>query len=170
MNDKTIKGVILTLSIAIPLVVVLLFRVKIEGVDLTFLPPIYAAINALTGILLIAAIIAIKNKRRQLHERIMKFNLLLSATFLIMYVLYHMTSDSTSYQNEGAIAYFYYFILVSHIVLSVAVVPLVLLTFSKALLKNFEAHKKIARVAFPMWLYVSISGVIVYIMISPFYT
>jgi len=161
--------VIIALSIILPLAVAALFKVKIPGYNLSFLPPIYASINGLTAILLIVAVVAIKNNKRKLHEILMKTCIGLSAVFLVMYVLYHMTSDSTPYGGEGPIRVIYYFILISHILLSVVVVPFVLFTFSRALSGNFERHKALARFTFPIWLYVAVTGVIVYLMISPYY-
>lgn len=163
------KGLIITLAVVVPLLVALLFRVKIDGYDLTFLPPIYASINGLTAILLVIAVIAIRNKRRLLHERLMKTCIGLSASFLVMYVAYHMTTESTVYGGEGPIRYVYYFILISHILLSVVITPLVLFTFSRALAGNFERHRSLAKFTFPIWLYVAVSGVLVYLMISPYY-
>lgn len=160
---------IIALSIVIPLAVAVLFRVRIEGYDFSFLPPIYASINGLTALLLIVALVAIKRKNRKLHEMLMKVCLGLSASFLVMYVLYHMTSDPTVFGGEGSIKYVYYFILISHILLSVAVIPLVLFTFVRALAQRFDKHKKLARITFPVWLYVAITGVVVYLMISPYY-
>ncbi len=160
---------IIGLSVVLPLAVAVLFKVKIPGYDLSFLPPIYATINGLTAILLIAAVVAIKNQKRKLHESLMKTCIGLSAAFLVMYVLYHMTSDSTVYRGEGPMRIVYYFILISHIVLSVAVVPFVLFTFSRALSGNFERHKALAKFTFPIWLYVAVTGVLVYLMISPYY-
>jgi putative membrane protein len=164
------KGLIITLSIAIPLVVAILFRVKLDGYDFTFLPPIYASINGLTAVLLIVAFWAIKNKRRPLHEAIMKVCIGLSASFLVMYVLYHMTSESTPFGGTGPIRYVYYFILISHILLSVIITPLVLFTFSRALGGRFERHRALAKFTFPIWLYVAVTGVVVYWMISPYYS
>ena len=161
--------VIIALSVLIPVAVAALFRVKIPGYDLSFLPPIYAGINGLTAILLITAVMAIKNKRRALHELIMKTCIGLSSLFLVMYVAYHITSESTPFGGSGAIRYVYYFILITHIVLSVAVVPFVLFTFSRALAGNFDRHKALAKFTFPIWLYVAVTGVIVYLMISPYY-
>ncbi|MEP2671368.1 MAG: DUF420 domain-containing protein [Cyclobacteriaceae bacterium] len=163
------KKLIITLSVAIPLVVALLFGVKVDGYDFSFLPPIYASINGVTAVLLLVALWAIKNKRIALHEGLMKTCLGLSATFLVMYVAYHMTSESTSYGGVGAIKYLYFFILITHILLSIAVVPMVLFTLSRALAGNFEKHRALARFTFPIWLYVAITGVIVYLMISPYY-
>ncbi len=164
------RGLIITLSIAIPVIVAVLFRVQIPGYDLSFLPPIYASINGLTAVLLIVSYLAIRNGKRRLHERINKICMALSAVFLAMYVLYHMTSEPTPYGGEGWLRALYYFILISHILLSVAVVPLILLTFSRALAGNFERHRRLAKFAFPVWLYVAITGVLVYLMISPYYS
>ncbi len=163
------QKVIIALSIILPIAVAVLFKVKIPGYDLRFLPPIYASINGLTAILLIVAVVAIKNNKRKLHENLMKTCIGLSAVFLVMYVLYHMTSDSTPYGGEGPMRVVYYVILISHILLSVVVVPFVLFTFSRALSGNFERHKALARFTFPIWLYVAVTGVIVYLMISPYY-
>ena len=136
---------------------------------LTFLPPIYALINGLTALLLITAVYYIKNGKRKIHEYLMKVCIALSLMFLVMYIAYHMTTDPTSFGGEGLIAYVYYFILITHILLSVAVIPLVLTSYSRAVQANFTLHKKIAKVTFPIWLYVAITGVIVYLMISPYY-
>jgi putative membrane protein len=163
------KGLIIALAIAVPLLVATLFRVRIEGYDFSFLPPIYASINGLTAILLVVAVWAIRNGRRLLHERLMKTCIGLSASFLVMYVAYHMTSDSTSYGGEGFMKYVYYVILISHILLSVIITPLVLFTFSRALAGNFERHRALAKFTFPIWLYVAVTGVLVYLMISPYY-
>lgn len=158
------------LSIAIPVAVAVLFSVKIPGVErMGFLPPIYASINALTAILLVVAVLQIKKGNRKNHERIMKLCILLSALFLLMYVAYHMTSDSTSYGGEGVLKTVYFFILISHILLSIGVIPFVLVTYTRALMGNYEKHRKIAKITFPIWLYVAVTGVVVYLMISPYY-
>lgn len=164
------KKLIVALSVIIPIAVAALFGIKIPNVEpLSFLPPIYAGINGLTAVLLIAALVAIKKKNVALHETLIKFSMGLSAAFLVMYVAYHMTSDSTPYGGEGAMRYIYFFILVTHIVLSIVIIPFVLITFSRALSKQFDKHKKIAKIAFPLWLYVAITGVVVYLMIAPYY-
>ncbi|WAC41339.1 DUF420 domain-containing protein [Pedobacter sp. SL55] len=165
---------IVILSVAIPLVVALLFGVNLRklGYDvkpLSFLPPIYATINGLTAVVLVVAVWAIKNGKRKLHENLMKFAILLSVLFLGMYVAYHMTSDSTKFGGEGAIKYVYYFILITHICLSVIIIPFVLVTYVRALAERFDKHRKIAKITFPIWLYVAVTGVIVYVMISPYY-
>lgn len=173
-EENKYKVWITILSIAIPVAVAVLFGVNLRelGMDvkpLTFLPPIYAGINGLTAILLISAIFAIKKGKRKLHESLMKSALVASSLFLVMYVAYHMTSDSTPYGGEGFMRYLYFFILVSHILLSIGIIPFVLVTYTRALMGKFVAHKKIAKIAFPLWLYVAITGVVVYVMISPYY-
>lgn len=169
-KEKRYRRIVVLISIAIPLVVALLFRVKIEGYDFSFLPPVYATINGVTAVLLLVALWFIKQGNRQMHETLMKICMVLSAAFLVMYVLYHMTSDSTPYGGEGLLRYVYYFILISHILLSLAVVPLVLFAFLYAITSQFERHKKIVRFAYPVWLYVAVTGVVVYLLISPYYT
>ncbi len=160
-----------TLSIVIPVAVAILFMVRIPNVEpLDFLPPIYASINGLTALLLLGAFNAIKNKKIALHERLMKISIGLSVVFLVMYVAYHMTSDPTPFGGEGIIKYLYYFILISHILLSIGIIPMVLITYVRAISKQFGEHKKIARYTFPIWLYIAVTGVIVYLMISPYYS
>ncbi len=170
LDEKKYNKLIVVLSIIIPIVVATLFRVKIPNVEpLSFLPPIYATINGLTAVILVLAFLAIKKKKIVLHENLMTTAIWCSVVFLVMYVAYHMTSDSTKFGGEGVIKYVYYFILLTHIVLSIAVIPFVLITYVRAITNNFEKHKKIARITFPLWLYVAVTGVIVYIMISPYY-
>ena len=158
------------LSIAIPVVVAILFLIKIPNVKpLTFLPPVYAFINAITAVFLTIAYVAIKRKKIILHERLMKISIALSVIFLVMYVAYHMTSDPTPYGGGGIIRSVYYFILISHVLLSIGIIPLVLVTYVRAISKLFADHKKIARYTFPIWMYIAVTGVIVYLMISPYY-
>jgi putative membrane protein len=176
MENNTVETkynkLITVLSVAIPLAVAALFGVSFKklGIDVepfTFLPPIYASINALTALLLVVAVIAVKIGNRKLHENLMKLAIACSVAFLLMYVAYHMSSESTKYLGEYKMVY--YFILISHILLSIAIIPLVLITYVKALAQRFDKHKKIAKITFPIWLYVAVTGVIVYLMISPFY-
>ena len=173
-KEKKYNKWIVALSIIIPVAVAALFGVNLRtlGFDvepLTFLPPIYATVNGLTALVLIIAVVAIKNKNRKLHERLMKFAITLSIAFLIMYVAYHMTSDSTKFGGEGFIKYIYYFILITHILLSIIIIPFVLITYVRAITNNIERHKKIAKITFPLWLYVAVTGVVVYLMTSPYY-
>lgn len=169
LDEKKYNKLIVVLSILIPVVVAVLFGVKIDAELPVFLPPIYASVNAVTALVLILAFMAIREKNIKLHERLMKFAIILSVVFLVMYVAYHMTSDSTQFEGEGVIKYLYYFILITHILLSIIVIPFVLITYVRAITNNIEKHKKIAKITFPLWLYVAITGVVVFIMISPYY-
>lgn len=188
-NTETKYNKLITaVSIIIPVAVAALFGVNLRklGYDvepLNFLPPIYATINGITAVLLIVAVLAIKNGERKLHENLMKTAIACSIAFLLMYVVYHMTSISAVYgdfnhnsildpSEKDAVGYtrlLYLFILITHISLSVIIIPLVLITYVRALSERFDRHKKIAKITFPIWVYVAITGVVVYVMISPYY-
>ncbi|MBC6109067.1 DUF420 domain-containing protein [Pedobacter sp. CCM 8938] len=172
--EKKYNKWIIFLSILIPVAVALLFVIKLKdlGIDakpLPFLPPIYATINGITAVLLIIAVWAIKNGKVQLHQNLMKGAIGCSLMFLLMYIAYHMTTPSTKFGGEGVIRSVYFFILITHILLSIAIIPLVLVTYVRAIAERFDKHRKIARITFPLWLYVAITGVVVYLMISPYY-
>lgn len=160
---KLARRAILAVSIIIPLVVIILFKVSIPGVDLSFLPKIYATINGITALVLIAALVAIKLKNINVHRALIRCALLLSILFLACYVAYHMTSESVKYTGDSRGIYFT--LLISHIFLSVAVVPLVLFTYLFAWQGDFIRHKKWTRFTWPIWFYVAVSGVIVYLML-----
>ncbi|UUV21714.1 DUF420 domain-containing protein [Paenimyroides aestuarii] len=162
------------LSIAIPVVVAVLFSVNLHDLGynvkpLTFLPPIYATINGITAVLLVWAVRAIKKGNQSLHERLIKICIGCSVAFLAMYVAYHMTSVETKFGGEGALRYLYFFILITHILLSIIIIPFVLVTFVRGIAGAYQRHKKLARITYPMWLYVAVTGVIVYLMIAPYY-
>ena len=193
-DSKFYNILIWIISVLVPIVVALLlfvkweydkliFNLRIPNSDpivllenlpiakpLTFLPPIYATINGITALLLVAAVYFIKNGKRRIHENLMKTCIGLSLLFLIMYIAYHITSDPTPFGGSGFIAFMYFFILITHILLSIIVIPLVLVTYLKAFKSDFISHKKIARITFPVWLYVAVTGVVVYLMISPYYS
>ena len=192
-NSRLYNILIWVISIVVPLLVTLLlfakwdydkliFDLRIPNYEpivilenlpiakpLTFLPPIYAIINGLTALTLVIAVYYIKRGKRKIHENLIKVCIALSLSFLVMYIAYHLTSDPTSFGGSGAIAYLYFFILISHILLSIVVIPLVLISYLKASQSDFVSHKKIAKITFPIWLYVAVTGVIVYLMISPYY-
>lgn len=170
VKNKNIRKLITIISIVLPIAVAALFVIKIDGIDLSFLPKIYAGINALTAVLLILALVFVKQGKLKLHENVIKICMVLSILFLLCYVAYHMTSDSTKYGNPDATARLTYFLLlISHIILSVAVIPMVLFSYLHAWEGNFEKHKKLTKITWPIWFYVAVSGVIVYLMISPYY-
>lgn len=162
------KKLITIVSVVIPVAVAALFGIKIDGVDFSFLPPIYASINGVTALILISALVAIKNKNIVLHQTLINSAMVLSLLFLVCYVAYHMTSDSTPYGGDFKAVY--YFILISHIILSVVVIPLVLFAYLYGWSGNIDKHKRMTKIAFPVWLYVAVTGVVVYWMIAPFYT
>ncbi|NND76908.1 MAG: DUF420 domain-containing protein [Flavobacteriales bacterium] len=169
-KERNYSPWIILASIAIPVLISLLFYTdKIEGYDFSFLPATYAITNGITALLLVSAVVAIKNKNMLLHKRLMTACIALSIYFLAAYVLYHSTSEQVKFGGDGAVKIVYLIILASHILLSVAIVPLVLITYTRALHQKFDKHKKIARITFPIWLYVAITGVVIYLMISPYY-
>jgi putative membrane protein len=160
------------LSIAIPLAVAVLIgiRTKIDlGAWTKVLPHVIGALNAATSVLLIVSFIAIKSGKREIHRFANLGAFALGSAFLIIYILYHISNPSTSYGGSGFLKPVYYFLLISHILLSIGVVRLVLLSLHYALNNRIQEHKKVAKWAYPIWLYVSVTGVIVYIMIRPYY-
>ena len=170
MQEKNKYGVwIKIISVAIPVVVAILFGVRVDYELPIFLPPIYSSLNALTAVLLVLALVAIKSKKIKLHQRLMQTCIALSLVFLVMYIAYHMTTDPTPFGGEGLTKSIYFFILISHILLSIALIPLVLISYVRAFQEEFLAHKKISKITFPIWLYVAVTGVVVYLMISPNY-
>ena len=173
MNDiknKKYNRIIIVVSILIPIVVAVLSRVRIPNVpSLDILPPIYATINGATAILLVVAVMQIKRGNKRKHQILMKINIMLSFLFLIMYIAYHVTSDMAIYGGVGISRSIYYFILASHIILSGILVPLVLFTYKHAAVGQFDKHRKLAKITFPIWFYVAVTGVVVYLMISPYY-
>ena len=134
-----------------------------------FLPYVNAVINSVTLVCISLALYFIRTGKRSWHERFMTTALFLSVAFLISYLLYHASSEEARYGGEGMIRYVYFFLLITHILLSTIIVPLVLITFLRAKLGEFDKHKKIARYTFVIWAYVLLSGIAVFFMIEPFY-
>ena len=164
------KKLILTLSLLLPIAVFALYvmpKFTVETID--FLPLLNACINGTVFFTLVFALVAIKKGKRELHQKLIYSAIILSVFFLLSYVFHHATHDSVVYGGVGLAKYFYYFVLLSHIILAVVIVPMVLITLSRALKEKFTMHKRIARITLPLWLYVSLTGVIVYLMISPYY-
>jgi putative membrane protein len=167
---KRAKTLIYVASVAVPLVVALLLVVPpIENEAFKILPPIYATINGITALLLLFALVAIKQKKVELHRKLIRFSLLLSLLFLACYVAYHLTSESTAMPDTVSYKPVYLILLLTHILLSVVVIPLVLFTYLFAWQGDFQRHKKWTRFTWPIWFYVAVSGVAVYLMISPYY-
>ena len=174
ISDKTFFRIAMTISIVVFLLVVLLNKRVLSPPD-TFpafiykLPLLHAIINGTCAVLLIFSLRAIKAGKVELHKKINLSTFGLSAVFLISYVTYHFFVPETSYGGDGILKTFYYFILLTHIPLAAAVLPLILLSFWYALTGKIDKHKKIVRFTYPIWLYVAVTGVIVYMMISPYY-
>jgi putative membrane protein len=172
-NDTRYLLLIAILSVVVPLLVAFLLFMpqtgKLGDLNVSFLPKLHAVLNSLTAIALIVGYYFIKNGNRRNHRFAMTTAFVLSAFFLISYVTYHYQAAPTTFGGEGTIKSIYYFILITHIVLAAVIVPLVLLSVYFALSNQFERHKKVSKWTFPLWLYVAITGVVVYLMISPYY-
>ncbi|MEY5069814.1 MAG: hypothetical protein RLZ47_1676 [Bacteroidota bacterium] len=175
MNDKLIFRLVMVVSVVVFAVVVILNR-KLIPVSIPtpefvyFLPKLNAIINASCSVLLMLSLYQIKQKNIERHKRLNILTFLLSSLFLVSYIIFHYFVKETTYGGQGLIKYIYYTILITHIVLAAAVLPLVLLSFNNGLKLQVEKHRKLVRYTFPIWLYVTITGVIVYLMISPYYT
>ena len=177
MNEakiKTLNRWAAFISIAIPAAVLVLMTPDLlPKLQLPFdpyiLPPFYAVINALTAVVLLAALYFVKQKNIVMHQRLVYVAMGFSLVFLVSYVLYHSATDPTTYGGEGLLRKVYYFLLISHIILSAVVVPFVLFTFVRGFTGQVEKHRKLAKIAFPLWLYVAVTGVVCYLMLAPYY-
>ena len=177
-NDRQEYGLIAVLSVVVFSVVVALGKFKIynvaPSVTLGFDPHIFARINgylnSLVSILLIAGLLLVRQRKYAMHRATMMAALVASTLFLVSYICHHFLTYDTHFGGVGAIRYFYYPLLITHVVLAATILPFILLTTYRGLTADFTAHKKIARITYPIWLYVSISGVVVYLLISPYYT
>ncbi len=171
-NDKVARWLIFTLSIVVFGAVVLLSRVKLEvelGFDKHLFAKANAIINSTVSALLIVGLIVVKNRRYLLHKRIMVTAIILSCLFLISYICHHLFTGETKYGGTGSLRYIYFFILGTHILLAAIILPFVLFTAYRGLTGEYARHRKISKITWPIWLYVSITGVLVYLMISPYY-
>lgn len=172
-NDKQARLLILTVSFVVFAAVVILSKVKLEvdlGFDIHIFALINAIINSCVSVLLIAGLITIKNKNYLAHKKIMMTAMILSAVFLVSYIAHHLLAGDTKFGGAGTIRYVYFIILITHIFLAAIILPFILYTAYRALIGEFDKHKKLAKYTWPLWLYVSITGVIVYLLISPYYT
>jgi putative membrane protein len=174
MNDKLVFRLIFTVSIIVFLLVVLLNRKVLPAPTFVpdiayFLPKLNAIINGTCSILLLISLYFIRAKNIEMHKRLNIITFALSSVFLISYVLFHYFVKETHYGGDGALKSIYYFILITHIVLAAIVLPLILLSFYRGLQMQVDLHKKLVRWSYPIWLYVTVTGVIVYLMISPYY-
>ena len=172
-NDKAARWLIFTMSVVVFAAVALLARVKLE-VDLGFDKHLFAKANAIinstVSVLLIVGLIAVKAKKYLLHKRIMVSAIILSCLFLVSYICHHLFTGETKYGGTGTLRYIYFFILGTHILLAAIILPFVLFSAYRGLTAEFAKHRKISKITWPIWLYVSITGVLVYLLISPYYT
>jgi len=157
-------------SIVVVLLVVLMRKIKLDiGIDFDFLPPFYSGLNALVAVVLILALTAIKKKNVAAHRRYMTIALGLSLLFLLCYVVYHFTTPETNYCKEGSIRYVYFFLLITHVILAALLLPFILFTYIRAYTGQIMLHRKMARWVFPLWLYVAVTGPVIYFMLRPCY-
>jgi len=174
-QDSFFVPLIISLSIIIPIVVALLmlfpnvFHIESDSIDFSSLPFFHAILNGSTSVLLFTGFILIKNKKTNLHKISMLSAFLLSCVFLLSYVTSKLTNAPVPFGGEGVIRYIYFFILISHIILSVLVLPLALFSIYRGMTGEIERHKSIVKYTFPIWMYVAITGVLVYILMSPYY-
>jgi putative membrane protein len=171
-NDRLARVFILTVSLVVFMAVVILSRVKLQtnlGFDVHVFATINAVINSIVSVLLIAAFIAVKSKRYLLHKKLMISAIVLSIIFLVSYIAHHLLTGDTRFGGTGNIRIFYFIILITHIFLAAIILPFILFTAYRGLVAEWPAHRKIAKITWPVWLYVSVTGVIVYLMISPYY-
>ena len=171
-NDSRARVLIITVSVIVFGAVVALGKVKLSvdlGFDEHIFAKINAAINSTVSILLLVALIAVKNKKYLLHKRIMITAIILSCIFLVSYICHHLFTGETKFGGQGNIRYVYYFILGTHIILAAIILPFILFTAYRSMIGEFARHKKLARITWPIWFYVAVTGVVVYLMISPYY-
>jgi putative membrane protein len=172
-NNKLYLSIIGVLSVVIPIVVAVLFSIPQTGglgaVDVSFLPKLNVVLNSSTAIALVLGFAFVKNKNVVYHRLSMFAAFTFSSLFLVSYVIYHFQAEHTLFGGVGFVKVVYLSLLLSHILLAICIVPLVLLTIYFALSEQIIKHKKIAKWTFPIWLYVAVTGVIVYLMISPYY-
>ncbi len=174
-KDSFFVPLIITLSIVVPIVVALLmlfpdvFHIESESIDFSSLPFFHAILNGSAAVLLFTGFILIKRKKTNLHKISMLSAFVLSSVFLLSYVTSKLTNAPVPFGGEGVIRYIYFFILITHIILSIAVLPLALFSIYRGITGEIEKHKSIVKYTFPIWMYVAITGVIVYALMSPYY-
>lgn len=171
-NDKLANIVVGVVSIIVFLAVVALKNIELgaaPGFDIHIFAHINAVINSIVSILLISGLVAIKSRRLELHKRIMMSAIIFSVLFLLSYICHHLLAGDTKFGGEGWVRPLYFFILITHIILAAVILPFILFTSYRALIAEWPAHRKLARITWPIWFYVSVTGVIVYLMISPYY-
>jgi len=171
-NDKRARILIILASVFIFGAIVLLGRVEVPvggAFDVHIFAKFNAIINSMVSVLLVAGLIAVKNRRYTLHKKIMLAAIVLSVLFLISYICHHLFAGDTKFGGAGTIRYVYFFILISHIFLAAIILPFILFTAYRAMISEWPLHRRMAKITWPIWLYVSVTGVLVYLLISPYY-
>lgn len=172
-NNGILKAIIISISILIPLVVAFLYFFvpdkKLVSIDVSFLPKVNATINFTVSIFLLLALFFIKKGNIAMHKKSMLTAFILSSLFFISYLAYHFLSESVKFGGEGIIRPIYFFILLTHIVLAAIVLPFILFSFYFSLTGQIKKHKKLSKITWPMWFYVSVTGVLVYLLNAPYY-
>lgn len=170
---KKLRLAVNVVSVLLPVLVGIMFQFKFKDFqwpfDVYLLPLANAVLNAGSAVLLIGALVAIKNKNVVLHTRMIYAAMVLSVLFLVIYILYHTTAGHTKFGGEGTIRLVYFILLITHIVTAAIQAPFVLYAFLYGYTGQIEKHQKIVKISYPLWLYVSITGVVCYLMISPYY-
>ncbi len=170
IREKKLNRIAYVLSAVVLLLVVMMRKYKIPtDIDFSFLPPIHAGINFLCFIALLFALWFIKKRDVVNHRRMIYVALGLSALFLLSYVTYHFTTEETRFCQEGSIRIVYFLLLISHIILAGGILPFILIAFNRAITEQYDRHKKMVRWVYPLWLYVTMSGPICYLMLKPCY-
>ncbi len=174
-NDRKASILIITFSLIVFSTIILLSRVKfVPGLwfgefDVHVFAKANAIINSVVAVLLIVALIAVKTKRYKAHKNLMLSAMFLSILFLLSYICHHLLAGETKFGGEGSAKILYYIVLLTHIPLAGIILPFILFTAYRALIGEYPVHKKLARITWPVWFYVALSGVVVYILISPYY-
>lgn len=172
-NDKKARVLIFTFSVIVFLVVVALGKIKLNvqvGFDAHVFAKANAIINTIVAVLLVFALFAAKQQKIAVHKKLMFAAMLLSIIFLVSYIAHHLLAGETKFGGEGAIRYFYFFMLMTHIPLAAIILPFILFTAYRALIGEYERHKRLAKITWPIWFYVAITGPLIYILINPYYT
>jgi putative membrane protein len=172
-NDRRARLLIIIFSAIIFGAIVLLGRVQVPvngAFDAHIFAKFNAIINSIVSVLLIGGLVSVKKRKLIQHKNIMLAAMALSVLFLISYICHHLFAGDTKFGGTGIIRYFYYFILITHIFLAAIILPFILFTAYRALISEWPQHRRIAKITWPIWLYVSITGVLVYLLISPYYS
>jgi putative membrane protein len=171
-NDRQAKWLIALLSVVVFGAVAVVSRAQVKmdlGFDVHLFAKINAVLNSAVAVLLVAGLVTVKQRKYETHKKIMFTAVILSSLFLVFYICYHLFAGDTKFEGQGIIRPVYFIILITHIFLATIILPFILFTAYRALVAEWPAHRKLAKITWPIWLYVAVTGVIVYLLISPYY-